>query len=137
MTDETPLEKAGHLMKAAFRVGITEEILRHSTSLEALMGPQRKGHYEESPKDPKFLSAREAWAERWKRITEEGFELGYLEQAHCYECGGEVRPTTDVVDRTWIYDETEEAFEARKADKMLRMPKSGDTVKFNVRRRES
>lgn len=116
MTDETPLQKAGHLMKAAYRVGITDQILRYNASLEALTGLRRKGHYEESPKDPKFLSAREAWTERWKRLTEEGLELGYLEEGSCYECGGEIRPTTDVVNRTWVYDETEEEFDVRRRE---------------------
>jgi hypothetical protein len=73
----------------------------------------RKGHLEVTPKDPKFLSAREAWTERWQRLNAEGEALGYIEHEHCYECGGELIPTVDDKDRTWVYDETEEEFAAR------------------------
>ena len=115
MTDEqTPLQKAEEVLKASYAVGISAEMARQESIWDAIYGPRRKGHYEESLKDPKFLSAREAWVERWKRITAEGEELGYLEHENCYECGGELVPTTNVVDRTFVYDEPLEEFEARR-----------------------
>ena len=124
----TGLEDANERLRQIY---VAAQLAHRTSAFEALLGPRRKGHYVESPKDPKFLSAREAWVERWKRITEEGHAMGYLEYEHCYECGGESVPTTDVVDRTWVYDETEEEFEARK-------PKldPSDKVTFKIRQRD-
>ena len=114
MADE---EHEVHVRRYSYAMQMSNELFRaYFDRTDYGKQYDRKGHSVTTPKDPNFLSAREAWVARWQRITEEGLELGYIENGHCYECDGELEPTTEVEDHEWVYDETEEEYKARLAE---------------------
>lgn len=47
------------------------------------------------PRPPEWLKARDDYAARWNALRQEGYENGWLEHEHCYECEGADTVTTD------------------------------------------
>lgn len=60
----------------------------------------RPTRYIEQPRDPAWLKARERFTNQWNSLTEYGRRRGFLEREHCYECGGELKPTEDTTE--WV-----------------------------------
>lgn len=49
---------------------------------------------------PEYIAARKRFKKRWKRLVRRGLKLGYLEHEHCFECGGELKVTTETTE--WV-----------------------------------
>jgi hypothetical protein len=73
----------------------TEESIRRSYMLQGVDPDNRPTVGVRVPRPAEFLARREDFATRWEAFVAEGLEEGYLEHDHCYECGGELRLTTD------------------------------------------
>lgn len=92
-------------LSALYSDAIQKMMENQNSILRAIMGTQRKGHYEA---DEELLSRFRAFEERWNATVAEGEENGFLsynygEGYDLYEPRGK-----------WVYDETEEEFEQRK-----------------------
>jgi hypothetical protein len=55
---------------------------------------------EERDVDPAWLKARKKFRKEWRRIVKQGLREGWLEHDHCYECGGELKVTTNTTE--WV-----------------------------------
>lgn len=89
------------------------------STTELLLGPEehrRKGHLESTPYTSDELAARKRAVRKWKRLTRELEHAGWLEHEACYECGGELVPSTEDEHREWVYDETVEDHASRTAN---------------------
>lgn len=103
----------------AFVKGLWDGLLNNMRAYDrAVLGPdeyQRKGHAETTEHHPQWIAKREKFAAKFQAMVEDGLKRGFLERDHCYECGGELVPTTDTSETDWIYDETEAEWKARMA----------------------
>lgn len=107
--------KANEFLKGIYVPKIAEQMARESAMIDRLFGPRRKGHYERVP----FTDAmREEWSAKiaeWEALTKIGTDEGWLE-----EYSGEGPYPVDLpnlvsIQGEWVYDESEEDFEARKS----------------------
>lgn len=68
---------------------------------------QRPSHLVTTHKTDEWLAAREKFVSEWESMQQQGLNEGFLEQEACYECGGQVIPTTNTEDTKWVYDDKE------------------------------
>lgn len=84
--------------------------------MEAWLGPRelrRQGHSEVTPFTAAELKDRTKAVREWTKLTKRLVKRGYLAHCECYDCGGELVPSTETEHREWVYDETEDEWLAR------------------------
>lgn len=116
------LNKISEGLSALYSDAIRKTMESQSSILRAIVGAQRKGHYEP---DEELLSRFREFEERWNAMVAEGEEDGFLSYIYgegydLYEPRGK-----------WVYDETEEEFEKRKKRERCDIGSGGHVV-FHV-----
>lgn len=77
-----------------------ERAMRYYDMIAGIDPDNRPTTIEERPADPHWLAKRKKFKKRWKRMVKDGLREGWLEHDHCYECGGELKVTTNTTD--WV-----------------------------------
>jgi hypothetical protein len=112
-------ENPGFLIPEGYAQQILQQFVDEAHARDrAMFGPeeyQRKGHAETIVHTPEWVAEREQFARAFEAMVNDGIERGFLDHAHCYECGGELEVTKHTSETDWVYDETEAEHEARVA----------------------
>jgi hypothetical protein len=116
-----------HLKKVYGNVTLSAE------ALDRVGGVSRKGHVVRTPLTEGEKRERVVLLKVWRDLTDELLERGFLDHAHCYECGGELEMVLDEETVSWEWDETEQEWGERLIEAAKNSPQ---TVTFKVHRRE-